>query len=1029
MLFGIVDEADITSLQDWIMPNSIPQMSKVGDKLVMLFHADDPSRATGDNTVLMYSVYENNVWSEPKPVWASDTADLFFDQIVVNDELYVVWQKQNSKVTKVTPEELLAETARNAEICYAKWNKNNNSFEQQRFITNNTVLDMYPTVAVNGSEVSVVWVSNSVSDPFGTSGKYSIMKSSLVNGNFSTPVKVYETTDYISDISAGFINNKLAAIALTGFDVETAAVIYISDDETKNVQNSVTASAPKFNNGKFYWQLGGAIYEYDPVKNLTTEITAGFEKVISSSYKLVNNKDKSAIVWVDVTDNIYSLKASILSGNSWSAPITLLTLDDNIIQYMDVSLLDNGNWQVVMNNLKKDSDRYSLMFANINTKTDISLESAYANERDKNGNSLPINYSVKNLGENTVERVHLKIYTGDHTYVDKFVTCKIEPGATVNFTENIDVSNIDIVTDVAIYVESEDESNLTDNSAIIKIGLVDVSVSLSRYQIDQNTIVVNAHIKNESKTPANVAISVIEDSLDGIVLDVKNLGVLSNEQDYIYIYTIDITKVDFRGDDKKSYFFKIDTLEPNLNSDISDVIIVYPIAEENIGTEQIEEIVIVPVTGISLSRKTVELTINGEIYESMQLSATIYPQNATNKGVMWEVENADIAHIDSEGVITARSAGKTKVIAKSYDGEFIDEAIVTVSDVAKYQLTIKAGTGGTITKGSEGKYLAGESIEISAKANSGYVFKNWTSSNGGTFADANSASTTFTMPSNDTTITANFESTGGGGGGGGTTTYTVKFETNGGSKIANQYVAQNEKAVQPDAPTKHGFTFAGWYLDKELTKEYDFNTLITANITLYAKWIDEPTKTDEWVNRFTDVKDSDWFYDAVQFVAQKGITQGISATLFDPQGKVTRAQFITMLCRAYGIEERTGDNFSDAGDTWYTGYLAAAKQLGISNGVGDNMFAPEQEITREQMVTLIYNYVKSISRESIEEWEINLPYADKDSISSWAIEGVMFGTIKKWVKGKDNNSFVPQGKATRAELAQIFYNMFTVENE
>jgi hypothetical protein len=193
--------------------------------------------------------------------------------------------------------------------------------------------------------------------------------------------------------------------------------------------------------------------------------------------------------------------------------------------------------------------------------------------------------------------------------------------------------------------------------------------------------------------------------------------------------------------------------------------------------------------------------------------------------------------------------------------------------------------------------------------------------------------------------------------------------------------------------------------------------------------ISSPVPTEDTlsgsVRKFDDVKPGDWFYDAVQFVAGKGITQGVSVTpsLYDPKGTVTRAQFITMLCRAYDIDERNGDNFADAGNTWYTGYLAAAKQLGISNGVGDNKFAPDNEITREEMVVLLYNYVKSVG--SVSTVNSTHTYADGSQISSWAIEGVAFATEKQWVKGKDNNRFDPKGTATRAELAQIFYNAIT----
>lgn len=173
---------------------------------------------------------------------------------------------------------------------------------------------------------------------------------------------------------------------------------------------------------------------------------------------------------------------------------------------------------------------------------------------------------------------------------------------------------------------------------------------------------------------------------------------------------------------------------------------------------------------------------------------------------------------------------------------------------------------------------------------------------------------------------------------------------------------------------------------------------------------------------FTDVKEADWYYEAVKFAFEKGITSGVSETTYAPNDKVTRGQFITMLCRAHGIKEMTGDNFTDCGNTWYTGYLAAAKQLGISNGVGDNKFAPEKEISREEMVTLIYNYLKSVGKvdEEISETSFN----DNDAISDWAKSGVAFASNKGYVNGKGDNIFDPSGDATRSELAQIFFNMF-----
>ena len=260
--------------------------------------------------------------------------------------------------------------------------------------------------------------------------------------------------------------------------------------------------------------------------------------------------------------------------------------------------------------------------------------------------------------------------------------------------------------------------------------------------------------------------------------------------------------------------------------------------------------------------------------------------------------------------------------------------------------------------------------------------------------------------------------------------HAVTFNSNGGSDVAGQLVKRGGYVTEPEDPTREGYEFDGWYIDEDLTEEFDFDSKVTGRLTLYASWIETDEETDEEVIEetevkemiFTDVSEDAWYFDAVEFVYGKGITNGVSETEFAPNGKVTRGQFITMLCRAYGIEEMDGDNFADCGDTWYTGYLAAAKQLGIANGVGDNMFAPDRFVTREEMVTLLYNYYKS--QDMVGEEATETSFADDADVSAWAKAAVAYASEEGIINGKGDNMFDPRGNATRAELAQIFYNIF-----
>lgn len=95
----------------------------------------------------------------------------------------------------------------------------------------------------------------------------------------------------------------------------------------------------------------------------------------------------------------------------------------------------------------------------------------------------------------------------------------------------------------------------------------------------------------------------------------------------------------------------------------------------------------------------------------------------------------------------------------------------------------------------------------------------------------------------------------------------------------------------------------------------------------------------------------------------RGITTGTGEG-FTPDGKLTRGQFITLLLQAYSVEpdHNPADNFADAGDTYYTGFLAAAKRLSITDGVGGNRFAPENAITRQEMFKLLYRTLEVFGR-------------------------------------------------------------------
>jgi uncharacterized repeat protein (TIGR02543 family) len=177
--------------------------------------------------------------------------------------------------------------------------------------------------------------------------------------------------------------------------------------------------------------------------------------------------------------------------------------------------------------------------------------------------------------------------------------------------------------------------------------------------------------------------------------------------------------------------------------------------------------------------------------------------------------------------------------------------------------------------------------------------------------------------------------------------------------------------------------------------------------------------------KFSDVAENAWYHDAVSFMAARGITLGTGDGKFNPNGKLTRGQFLVILMRAYGIEpdENPKDNFADAGDTYYTSYLAMAKRLKIVDGIGNNLFAPDKEITRQEMFVMMYNALKILGQLPQENTGKSLyAFSDASDVASWAKEAVTSFVKAGIIRGHEGK-INPKGTSTRAEAAQVIYNL------
>ena len=172
---------------------------------------------------------------------------------------------------------------------------------------------------------------------------------------------------------------------------------------------------------------------------------------------------------------------------------------------------------------------------------------------------------------------------------------------------------------------------------------------------------------------------------------------------------------------------------------------------------------------------------------------------------------------------------------------------------------------------------------------------------------------------------------------------------------------------------------------------------------------------------FTDVADTAWYADAVQYVYENGLMTGVSESEFAPDGTATRGQIVTILWRLAGSPVvNYAMRYADADEgAWYGEAVRWAASTGVVTGYTESSFGPNDAITREQLAAILYRYVKTQGQGFTGMWYFPLRYDDAASISSWADEAMHWCVMKGLLNGTSETTLSPQLTATRAQLAAI----------
>lgn len=387
---------------------------------------------------------------------------------------------------------------------------------------------------------------------------------------------------------------------------------------------------------------------------------------------------------------------------------------------------------------------------------------------------------------------------------------------------------------------------------------------------------------------------------------------------------------------------------------------------------------------------------------------------------------------DSDGRFTVsgtlnkeKNTGILFLSAKDSAGNESTQQMAMITRQTRYAVTVNNSYADTSGAGS---YAAGSVVTVSAGNRSGYTFNGWTTDSGVAFDDANAAETTFTMPEGSVTVTANWSRDGGSSSYGrddSDPSYAVETPDkteNGSVSVSPKNASQGDRVtvtVKPDA---------GYELDSlkvfdkngkelELTDKGDgkFTFIMPAGRVEVKAAFTEEVK----ISPFRDVPTDAYYYEAVKWAQKKGITGGIGDGLFGPNQPCTRAQIVTFLWRAAGSPEPEGTaaGMTDvAAGSYYEKAVAWAIENGITTGTADGRFAPDATCTRAQGMTFLFRASKASAD--------GAPAFSDVAADAYYAEAVKWATDNGITNGTTSSTFSPGSGCTRAQIVTFLWRLY-----
>ena len=762
-------------LQENVLSIASPMLANVNGKLIAVWIADDGSRATGNHSQLVYSLYNeaDNTWSAPAAVWDDGTADFTPQMVSDGTNAYVVWVDANTVFDEnVTTEQMAAA----CEISYAKLSVDENgnvTVSQQRRLTENSSLDFQPSVAVDANGVHIAWIRNAANDLLAQSGTNAIMYCTETGSE----TELHSLATPISSMAIGCMNGNVCVAYCSDEDGDAATV----DDVktyfgtvggsfaaiTEGTSNSSAVSFMRFGSegNKLFFMNNSILCSYDgnAIKQYDSVTEPG------NDYSIINDGSNTTYLLYNANNGDNSqlyLRIYDPSNDTWKQPIALTNtpgyaenFSAAVLGTKVVAMFTRSDVTMAADSMETSTDLYAVVMTPAH---DLCLSDvAYDSDSITLGGTLPISLTVKNNGELDETGVVVTVSANGVETQSFTIDTLLNSGDTQQVSIEYVLPNTAAVTEFTFSITSSsgEEILLDDNSIAKELFLADLSIDVHKLMSDSVSTVL-VPVSNIGFVDTNATLYIRRDTEDGEILAQFDMGVIHAGMMQVMEFYDAYIKSLMEGSSSLCFSVVADNDE-------------YMIANNSN---------FISVTEIDLSDSQYKFAVtfvnmDGEVLSTQNIAygdAAVAPEAPAMEGYIFIGWDKEFGCITDTMTVTARYAIARTVTFVDWDGTVLSTQVVA------------DGNSATAPEAPERE---------------GYTFTGW--------------DVEFTSVTENITVTAQYD----------IKKYSVVFCDWDGSVISEQVVEHGEAAIAPPDPAREGLNFTGWSIDF---------SIITSDCFIYA---------------------------------------------------------------------------------------------------------------------------------------------------------------------------------------------------